>query len=250
MVDPSAEKQRELKCAASLFFFAEILSSSPFPPPRSLLPSIVPTCVPVLVSKVTICPTKVATLTICPSGLQARARPSLPRAIASLVALVPTASQILSDLSQDTVANWVEVGEGENAIPPTGPSCPANTSTSLPVVRLHRYTSNTSNPPAAIKSPLLSTPTQLSCTGRGVVKVLKFLYLVMSKALTVPSNELLITTFPLGVNASPVTADSCSEKVTKQKPVLQFQILILVSSPPVATREPSGLYTRQAMLLP
>merc|ERR1719430_2083544 len=116
MVDPSAEKQRELKCAASLFFFAEILSSSPFPPPRSLLPSIVPTCVPVLVSKVTICPTKVATLTICPSGLQAKARPSLPRAIASLVALVPTASQILSDLSQDTVANWVEVGEGENAL--------------------------------------------------------------------------------------------------------------------------------------
>merc|ERR1719209_1466737 len=102
-------------------------------------------------------------------------------------------------------------------------------------------TSKTSVPPPATRSPEESTPTQPSWTGLGVVKVLKFLYLAMSKARTVPSRELLSTTLPLGVKTRPDTLASCFVKVTKQKLELVFQSLTLPSSPPVATRLPSGL---------
>ena len=69
---------------------------------------------------------------------------------------------------------------------------------------------------------------------------MKFLYLAMSKARTVPSSELDTTTLPLGVKARPVTAASCSAKVTKQKLELVFHSLTLASVPPVATSAPSG----------
>jgi hypothetical protein len=78
--------------------------------------------------------------------------------------------------------------------------------------------------------------------------VLKFLYLVRSKALTVPSNEELNIAFPLGEKAVAVTKAMVkryyiqkrvpgavwSEKVTKQNPLDVFQTFTLPSSPPVA----------------
>ena len=83
---------------------------------------MLPTCDPDLASNVTMCPCRVATETICPSGLQARARPSLASWMTSLVAVALMASQIRSVLSQETVASIEEVGEGEKATPPRGPS--------------------------------------------------------------------------------------------------------------------------------
>jgi hypothetical protein len=47
--------------------------------------------------------------------------------------------------------------------------------------------------------------------------------LCRSKALTVPSREALTTTLPEELKVTPVTADECSENVTKQNPEDVFQ---------------------------
>jgi len=63
------------------------------------------------------------------------------------------------------------------------------TSKRIPSFILHKYTSKKSWPPAAKNSSLASSAKQENCTGRGEVRVRKFLYLAKSYARIVPSNE-------------------------------------------------------------
>ena len=78
---------------------------------------------------------------------------------------------------------------------------------------------------------VLSQATHVNCTGFGLVKVLKFLYLIRSNALTVPSLEDDTIALPLfAINCMPVIAALCSLKVTNQNQFSVFQTFILPSS--------------------
>ena len=90
-------------------------------------------------------------------------------------------------------------------------------------------------------SPPCSIARQLNYAGLGGVMVLKFLYLIRSNALTVPSREAVIIVFPfLGINWTAVTWAVWSVKVTKQRQFLVVHNFTLPSSPPVASIVPSG----------
>ena len=71
------------------------------------------------------------------------------------------------------------------------------------------------------------------------MNVLKFLYRTKSYARTVPSSDAVKRTCPCFANSTVETEDVWSEKVTKQKPDVTFQIFTFPSSPPVATFCPS-----------
>lgn len=77
----------------------------------------------------------------------------------------------------EEVTDYLLSDAGLKARLQTGPSCPARISRRRPSLSDQRKISNTSCPPAATNSPLESTATQASWTGRGVVKVRKLRYL-------------------------------------------------------------------------
>ena len=147
-------------------------------------------------------------------------------------------SHSLTVLSHDPDASIASVGL--NAKLETGPSWPASTSSSLPVCIDHTKISNESCVPAHTISPEWSRASEQNCWGLGVVRVLKFLYLVRSNALTEPSSDADTTALPFGVKTTALTGAVCSVKVMKQKPLVAFQAFTLPSSPPVQIREPFG----------
>ena len=124
-----------------------------------------------------------------------------------------------------------------------------HTSKRVPSFILHRYTSKKSWPPAAINSSLASIAKQENCTGRGEVRVRKFLYLAKSYARTVPSNEADATNLRLWLKRTLDIDEVCSWNVSVQNPVNVFHSLTFPSSPPVIIYWPSGLYARQFILV-
>lgn len=156
---------------------AVIKSSSLLPLPRSFLPSIVSNCVAFLTSNTCMFPSNVATATSLPLGLYTTNKPSAVNSIVSCAEPFSSASHSRRVLSQLTEASAVLDALGLNARLHTGPSWPDRISSKRPSLRDQRKISNMSCPPAAMNSPLLSTATQASCTGRGDVKVRKLRYL-------------------------------------------------------------------------
>jgi hypothetical protein len=117
----------------------------------------------------------------------------------STIPFLSKMSHTLTVLSQDPLARkppyTAKLSEA------TGPVWPLKTSMSYPVLKLQMYTSKGSEEPALTISPLLSIAKHVNYVGLLGVKVLKFLYLTRSKALTVPSSDELKTAFPFfGIN--------------------------------------------------
>lgn len=87
-------------------------------------------------------------------------------------------------------------------------------------------------PAAHTTSPAGSTATHENCTGDGALMVRKLRYRMRSSARTVPSSDAVTSAWPEPTKSIPVTGPVCSEKVTKQKPLVVDQTLTLPSSPP------------------
>lgn len=164
---------------------------------------------------------------------------SKPCSKLSTMPFLPKTSQVLTVWSQELLVSIPLVGLKWRL--ETGAVCPFKISISYPVFKLHTNTLKGSLDPAHTISPEDSIAKHVSWVCLFGFKVLKFLYLTKSNALTVPSEEDVKIAFPfLGINLISVIAPSWSLKVVKQREFLVVQHLTFPSSPPVARYTPSG----------